>query len=341
MSQLASFRARLAPLRTYLDDSSVTEIAVNRPGEAWLAVQGRRHMKRVEAPELSGQLLRSLAEVTASYTQQEVDTRRPLLSATIPINLEDGVAAIERGGYRLQVVLPPVVEAGSIGLSIRKPSVLDLKLQDYVAQGAFSDINTGDQDETYSDEQLLELFHARRWVDFLRGAVHAHKNIGICAGTDAGKSTFLNALLKEIALDERIVTIEDNSRELFPPQPNRLHLLYSRGLQGIAPITAVDLLEVVLRLNPDRAIMGELRGAEAYPFLELLNSGHSGSFFTIHADSPRLMFERLAQMVMRFDAPMKRDQIIEYARSLIQVVVQLKRGPDGVRYISEIQYEGG
>ena len=86
--------------------------------------------------------------------------------------------------------------------------------------------------------------------------------------------------------------------------------------------------------------MGELRGEEAYSYLELLNSGHSGSITTIHADSPSLMFERLAQMVMRFGTPLGKDQIIQYAKSLIQVVVQCKRRSDGTRFISDIIYEG-
>jgi type IV secretion system protein VirB11 len=339
MSQIASFRAKLSLLTDYLDDLKVTEIAVNRPGEMWLARQGQRYMQLVGVPELNYRLLESLAEVTASYTNQETDRERPMLAATIPINLDEGVDDTERGGYRVQVVMPPAVEEKTIALCIRKPTLLDIGLADYGKQGAFADVNQEVGDENYSDDRLLELYKSRQWEEFLRGAVRAHKNIVISAGTNAGKTTLLNALLKEIPDHERVVTIED-SREIRPPQRNCLHMLYSRGGQGVAKVTAVELLEAMLRLTPDRPIMGELRGAEAYSYLELLNSGHTGSITTIHADSPRLMYDRLSQMVMRFGAPMGKDQIIGYARSLIQVVIQFKRGSSGRRYVSEILYEG-
>lgn len=339
MSEIASFRARLSHLTEYLDNPEITEIAINRPGEIWLGKQGERYMSSVKMPKLTFDLLESLADVTASRSSQETSRERPLLAATIPINLEDNIEESERGGYRVQVVRPPAVEDGSIAICIRKPTLLDIDLKAYSAAGAFETVNTKFEDQGYSDEHLAQLYKAGDWEEFLRGAVRSHKNIIISAGTNAGKTTLLNALLKEIPADERVVTIED-SREIRPPQENCLHMVYSRGDQGTANVTAVELLEAMLRLTPDRAIMGELRGAEAYSYLELLNSGHTGSITTIHADSPTLMYERLAQMVMRFGAPMGKEQIIEYAKSLIQVVVQFKRGSDGRRYVSEIHYEG-
>lgn len=200
-------------------------------------------------------------------------------------------------------------------------------------------MNQAPKADVQSDEHLTELYRAKRWREFLSAAIKAHKNIVIAAGTNAGKTTILNAMLKEIPLYERIVTIED-SREVRPPQQNRLHLLYSRGGQGESDVGAVELLESVLRLTPDRAIMGELRGSEAYAYLELLNTGHSGSITTVHANSPALMYERLAQMVMRFGSPLSKREIIDYARSLIDVVVQFRRDGDGRRYISHIDYSG-
>jgi len=339
MSEIASFRARLSHLTEYLDDPTITEIAINRPGEVWLGEQGKRFMRRIEIPSLTYHLLESLADVSASHSSQETSREQPLLASTIPINLEDGIDDAERGGYRVQVVRPPAVEDNTIAICIRKPILLDIDLKAYSEAGAFNSVNAKLDDDQYSDDRLTELYEAGQWEEFLRGAVRSHKNIIISAGTNAGKTTLLNALLKEIPADERVVTIED-SREIRPPQANCLHMLYSRGDQGTADVTAVDLLEAMLRLTPDRAIMGELRGAEAYSYLELLNSGHTGSITTIHADSPALMYERLAQMVMRFGAPIGKDQIIEYAKSLIQVVVQFKRGSDGRRYVSEIHYEG-
>lgn len=117
-----------------------------------------------------------------------------------------------------------------------------------------------------------------------------------------------------------------------------VHLIYSRGGQGRAKVTPFDLLESILRLTPDRAIMGEIRGGEAFPFLELLNTGHSGSLSSIHSDSPEMMFDRLASMAARGGAEMNKSQLIEYSRQLIDVVIQWEYGFDGRRYISEVQY---
>jgi type IV secretion system protein VirB11 len=103
-------------------------------------------------------------------------------------------------------------------------------------------------------------------------------------------------------------------------------------------VTPQQLLEAALRLRPDRIILGELRGVEAFSYLRAINSGHPGSITTIHADSPALAFEQLVLMVMQADLGMERPQILEYIRSIIPIVVQLKRGNKGHRFISEIYY---
>ena len=340
MSQIASFRSKLASMKPYLDDPSVTELAVNKPYEMFIGRQGQGYMARVAMPDLSLALLESLADVTASFTHQESDRERPLLSATMPIDLTEGIDDTERGGYRVQVVRAPAVEEKSIAVCIRKPSLRDFTLDDYQQQGAFDHVNAAGSPSAYSNDHLLALCKARDWDGFMRGAVLAHKNIMISAGTNTGKTTFLNALLKTVPDHERIVTIED-AREITPAQPNCLHLLYSRGGQGESKISAIDLLEASLRLTPDRIIMGELRGAEAYSYLEMLNTGAGGSITTIHANSPAMMYERLSMMVLRAGIPLQQSHVIGYAKSLIQVVVQFtydKRS--GRRFISEILYDG-
>jgi len=123
-------------------------------------------------------------------------------------------------------------------------------------------------------------------------------------------------------------------------QPNRVHLLASRGGQGRAQVTPQQLIEASLRLRPDRMIMGELRGAEAFAFLRAINTGHPGSIATIHADSPLMAFEQLALMVLQADLGMTRPQIMEYLRQIIPVVVQLKRDEGGRRRVSEVFYAG-
>ncbi len=339
MSQIASFRTKLASIRPYLDDSSVTEVVVNKPYELFIARRGQPYMQRIPVPDLSVALLESLADVTAAFTSQGLDRRRPLLSATMPVDLRDHIEETQRGGYRVQVVRAPAVAEQTVALCIRKPSLLDLSMKDYQSQGTFCQVNQVDQGE-YSENRLKELYDAREWVHFIQHAVKMHKNIMISAGTNTGKTTFVNALLKIIPAEERIITIED-ARELLPTQPNCLHLLYSRGGQGESTVTATDLLEASLRLTGDRIIMGELRGAEAYPYLEMINTGTGGSISTIHANSPAMMYERLSMMVLRAGIGLNQKQIIDYARSLIQVVVQFRFDQKtGQRFVSEIMYEG-
>lgn len=339
MSQIASFRTKLSILRPYLDDPEVTELVVNKPHEMFIARRGYGYMQRIAMPELTLALLESLADVTAAFTSQETDRNRPLLSATMPIDLSIGINDTQRGGYRVQVVRAPAVTEHTLALCIRKPSLLDLSLPDYQQQGAFNNVNLHHRGN-YSEDRLLELYQAKEWAEFLRLAVSLQKNIMISAGTNTGKTTFANAILKIIPLEERIITIED-ARELMPKQPNCLHLLYSRGGQGESKVSATDLLEASLRLTGDRIIMGELRGAEAYSYLEMLNTGAGGSISTIHANSPSMMYERLSMMVLRAGIPLNQSQIIAYAKSLIHVVVQFKFDKQtGERYVTEIIYEG-
>ena len=316
----------LRPLRPYLDQEVVTEISINRPGEIWIEkLGGGRGMERHEVPDLTFSHLQTLASLLAQYSEQVVSEETPLLSATLP------------DGCRVQVVLPPAVESGAIGISIRKQALLDLSLDDCEKGGAFDHVNSGESNQKANDALLDEFYKAGRFRDFLEGALLAKKNILISAGTSAGKTTFLNACLKAIPSEERIITIED-AREVRPPQSNRLHLLASRGGQGRAKITTQQLLEASLRLRPDRIILGELRGAEAFTYLRAINSGHPGSITTIHADSPALAFEQLALMVMQAGMGMERPQILEYIRAIVPVIIQLKRGEKGFRHVSEIYY---
>ena len=335
---IPAFRQKLGVIREWLDDPAVTEIVVNKPGELWIGKQGQRYMAQIDLPDLNLGTLQTLAQLIAAYTRQDGDAKRkPLLSATVPIDLRDDIPIHERGGYRVQIVEPPAVETGTIAVVIRKPALLELSLDMYERQGALDMVNLKNSNDVDVDEKLREYFRESRWKDFIGLAMRSHKTIMVSAGTNTGKTTLLNALLREIDLCERIVTMED-SREVKPPHKNALHLLYPRGGKNEDDVTPIDLLEAMLRLTPDRVIPGELRGSEAFSFLELINSGHAGSISTIHADSPTLMFERLAQMVMRYGAQLTKPEIIDYSRSLIDVVIQFKRGTDGRRYASEIAY---
>lgn len=319
----AALRTHLKPLERWLDADGVTEISVNRAGEVWIARQGKPYMERHAADDLTGEVLLELARQVATSTEQEVSKEKPLLSAELP------------NGCRVQFVLPPAA-GRDVVLSIRKPAVLNLSLADYEKGGAFDLTNRRTADEEQCERDLRDAYARHDFAPFLGIAVRARKNILISAGTDTGKTTLLNAMLKEIPLRERLVIIED-ARELRPPQPNTVRLFYSRGEQGLARVTAQDLCEATLRLRPDRILLGELRGKEAFTYLRTINSGHPGSITTIHSNSPELAFEQLALMVMQGFPSIDKALVIDYVRSIIPIVIQGKRS-GGRRCISEIYY---
>lgn len=312
----------LSPLKHLLEDANVSEISINTPAEVWVERAGE--MSREEIPELTFFHLQHLAKLVATYTEQTITEEHPLLSANLP------------QGYRIQIVYPPTVKDQTVGISIRKSSLLDHDLSWYAQQGGFAPNAYRLQEETIKKE-LLQLHDQKNYQAFLMLAVKQKLNILISGGTSTGKTTFLNALLKQIPTKERIITIEDVP-EIHVTQPNTLSLFASRNSQGRAKIDMQHLVEASLRLRPDRIIIGELRGSEAFSFLRAVNTGHPGSIATLHADTPLLAFEQLVLMVMQRNLGLSREQIENYIRSIIDVVVQLKKGEQGVRYVSEIYF---
>lgn len=188
-------------------------------------------------------------------------------------------------------------------------------------------------------EKLIGLYQKKNFKCFIETAVLTKKNILICAGTGVGKTTFLNACLRVIPQQERIITIED-AREVNVSQPNAVHLLVSRGNQGLSQHTMQDLFEASLRLRPDRIVLSEIRGKEAFSFLRAINSGHPGSLSTIHADSPQAAFEQLIFMMQQAGTALSADYLRQYIQSVIPIIVQLQRCPSGKRfmYVSDIYF---
>ncbi len=321
---IAALDTYLRPLKSLFDQDGIAEISVNRPGEVWVEKYG--DMYRQELPEFSLEHLKSLARLVAQSTEQKVSEENPLLSATLP------------DGYRIQIVFPPACEPGHVIMSIRKQTVLNLNLEQYEALGAFQSTAVR-QSENEDDKKLRELLDQGAIREFLTQAVVMRKNIIISGGTSTGKTTFLNAVLKKIPQQERIITCEDAREVNLEHLPNRAHLIASRGGQGRAQVTTQDLIEACLRLRPDRIIVGELRGKEAFSYLRAINTGHPGSISTLHADSPKLAYEQLILMIMQAGLGITREQIKEYVDSVVNIVVQLKRGSKGKRYVSEIYFK--
>lgn len=299
----------LAPMRPWLDDSQVVEICANGPRTIWIERFGQSAMERHDVPELTEQAIRHLAERVAGQSGQSINEEHPLLSAALP------------SGERFQGVIPPATTAGG-AFAIRKQVIKEMRLDDYRRLGSFKQVEAaGEGGLSETDCALCGHLDVGRIEDFIRLAVVNRYSILLSGGTSSGKTTFLNAILKEVPADERIITIED-TREVRPIQQNYLPLIASKGDQGEARVTVEMLLQASLRLRPDRIFLGEIRGAEAYSFLRAINTGHPGSITTVHADSPAGAFEQLALMVMQAGLGLKRDEIIAYIRSVLPIVIQ-------------------
>lgn len=310
-------------------DDDVTEISVNKPCEFFVAKKGCSAMVRHENPNLTYKRLQAFSKLIAAKANQSISHETPLLSAQIQSQKYADLF------YRVQVVHDPAVYTGRIALSIRKPSVMRLDYSVYREMLA--------NVKTYSaiseaDRQLLALYERKDFWQFLKLAVQSKKNVLISAGTDSGKTTLFNSLIELIDHDERVITIED-AKELDPPQPNTLQLYYSRGGQGIAKVTAQDLMEACLRLRPQRLFLGEVRGAEAFTFLNIISSGHPGAIATLHADSPKQALERMALMCLQAGTTLTAEAIKEYVHNNIDVIVQLKRTPTGGYGCDSIYYK--
>jgi type IV secretion system protein VirB11 len=318
----------LAPLKTFLNDRDVVEISVNRPGQVYVERLGAAHMELHEIPVLTTAEIINIGERVAASTNQFVSPANPILSAALPT------------GERIQVVLPPAAPDGGT-LSIRKQVISDFTLEDYRDRGSLDHVTVAVGGLSETDEALIEQLSARDIYGFLRTAIVNRVSILISGGTSSGKTTFLNACLKSVDPHERIITLED-TRELFPPQDNAVHLLASRGDQGTASVTIQSLLEASLRMRPDRLFVGEVRGSEAFAFLRAINTGHPGSMSTVHADTPLGAYEQLAMMVMQsgLSAAYPKADLISYIQSVIPIVIQLRR-EGGRRGVSEIFFARG
>jgi type IV secretion system protein VirB11 len=313
----------LEPLRPFLDDSQVVEISINSPGQVFVERMGSAHMEHYEIPELTADEIVNIGERVAATTNQFINRSSPILSAALPT------------GERIQVVLPPAAPEGG-AVSIRKQVISNFTLDDYRDQGSLDQVTVAVGGLSETDYTLIERLSARDIYGFIRTAIINRVSILISGGTSSGKTTFLNACLKSVDPHERIITLED-TRELFPPQNNAVHLLASRGDQGTASVTIQSLLEASLRMRPDRLFVGEVRGSESFAFLRAINTGHPGSMSTVHADTPLGAYEQLAMMVMQsgLSAAYPKADLISYIQSVIPIVIQLRR-EGGRRGVSEI-----
>jgi len=330
----------LEPIAECLTDESVTEIVINRSGE--ILLERRDGWQTVRNEAISYQWCDGLAMLLRNQANQDLKEDWPLLGAKLP------------GGLRVQIVIPPAIEAGKISITIRRPIGRVLTMAEIVAAGAFEHTRCEQwlllsQEERTRIEAalpdreraLLDLFRRRDWGAFFKAAVEGRKNIVSSGATGSGKTTLGNALAAMIPLHERIITIEDVA-EMRLPHANQVNLFYPKGANGVSKLQARDLLEATLRMRPDRVLLAELRGSETFFFIQnVLNSGHPGTITTVHASRAKLAFDRLALLIKGSTegAGLDLADINDNLYTLVDVVVQMERLLDGRRVATEVYYD--
>jgi type IV secretion system protein VirB11 len=316
----------LRVLRPLLANPEVTEVCINRPREAFVETRSGWHCLPI--PYADFEWCSRFAKLVANSTQQRVDATSPLLSASLPT------------GERVQVVLPPATTAGCVAIAIRRPADEVWSIEDLAERGIFRRTRRAAQALDDIEKKLLRLLAASDYPAFMRLAVVSRKNILVSGPTGSGKTTWTKALIREIPPSERLITIEDAKELVLDRHANHVRLFYSKDDQGVARVTAKQLLECCLRMKPDRILLAELRAAEAFDYLRNVNSGHPGSITSIHAASAELAFEQLVLLVKQNQAgrELAREDIKSLLSLLIDVVIQF-----GVesheRFIKEIWYD--
>ena len=290
---LASF---LSPVQHLLDDAAVSEILINGHEEVYCERGGQLHLTDVEFGTVSD--LEGLCQNLAQYVGKTVSAEHPFLEGRLP------------DGSRVSIVIPPVARRG-ITVSIRRFARHRLRTDELVHKGSVT-------------QEVL---------DFIRGCLLSKRNIVVAGGTGSGKTTLLNVLSSFFPDDERIIVMEDVS-EL---QVQKEHVVYletrPKDGRGKGEATMRDLLRAVLRLRPDRIIVGEIRGGEAIELVQALSTGHGGSMTTLHANHAIDAMHRLETMCMMSDIQLPVGPLRAQIISAIDVVVQQNRLRDGSRRV--------
>lgn len=321
------YQYQVLGIADYLASPDVTEICINRPGELFL--ETRRGWERIDVPTLTFDRARQFctAVVNESNTGQRITDVDPVVSLTFPT------------GQRAQFVIPPACDAGKVSITIRLPAKQSRSLEQYEQDGFFDQIVEQDHLLSEHDRELMELKAKRLYGEFFRKAVHYKKNVVVAGATGSGKTTFMKSLVNHIPDEERLVTIED-ARELFIPQTNVVHLLYSKGGQSASNVTAKTCMEACLRMKPDRIILAELRGDESFYFIRNCASGHPGSITSCHAGSTAQTWDQLALMVKASTegSGLEFNTIKRLLMMTIDIVVHIKAHAGG-RYITGIDFD--
>jgi pilus assembly protein CpaF len=289
----------LGPIEPLLADETVTDVLVNGPDQVYVERHGRLELTPYKFRDNAHVV--SVAQRIAAGVGRRVDESSPMVDARLA------------DGSRVNVVLPPLAIHGAV-ISIRKFSKRNITLHRMAQQGNLS----------------------QAMANVLKLASTCRLNIIVSGGTGSGKTTLLNALSHFIDLGERTVTIED-AAELQLVQPHVVSLeTRPENSEGLGAVAQRDLVRNALRMRPDRIILGETRGAEAFDVLQAMNTGHDGSMTTIHANTPRDSITRLESMVMMANGNLPLLSIRRQIASAVHLIVQIERMRDGMRRITRI-----
>jgi pilus assembly protein CpaF len=287
----------LKPIEHLILDDTISEVMVNGADHVFIEKDG--FLQEVKGVSLGDKALMVAVKNIARRLGNDISEAKPILDSRLP------------DGSRVAAVIPPCSLTG-VTLTIRKFNARHFEMNDLIRCGTLN-------------QQL-----ANRLEDYV---LH-RKNILISGGTASGKSTFASILVRFIPEDERILLIEDTA-ELHVRQPNLVRFEARQEQNGAQPVAVRDLLKAALRHRPDRILLGEIRGGEAFDLLQLLNTGHSGSLSTVHATSAMQGLSRFTSCVLQSGVDLPYRAIKTNVGDSVNVVVHLERRP-GRRFVSEV-----
>ncbi len=299
-SALGDAITELEPIKKLLADDTINDILINGPDNIYIERDGR--LERTDITFPTDLKVFQMAEAIATQIGRTVNLRRPLLDARLP------------DGSRVNIIAPPLAVDGTT-ISIRKFAKHSVTLDKMATQGNISSA----------------------LADFLKVLGRCRLNIIVSGGTGAGKTTLLNAISEHIDVQERVVTIED-AAELRLQQPHvvRLETRPMRLSHQEEEVSMRDLMKNALRMRPDRIIVGEVRGAEAFDMMQAMNTGHEGSLTTIHANHPRDALARLENMIAMANLNIAPLSIRTQIASAINLFIQISRMRDGQRRVTQV-----
>ncbi|KHS98797.1 ATPase [Pectobacterium brasiliense] len=259
----------------FLPLAGLTEIAINRPGEIHTKINGQ--WEKHDSPVTLRQC-HAFAKALASWNEDNIDDTSPILSATLG------------SGERVQTIIPPACERNTVSITLRNPSFAQKTHQSWIDAGFYNRIAGKERNES-KDDELIRCYNIGDIPSFIEKAVEYGKTLFIVGETGSGKTTYMKTLLHYIPSHLRLTTIEDNPEIRFYHHANYVHLFYPADAGDEAIITPGRLIRANYRMNPDRILLAEIRGREAWDALKIIGSGHEGLITSLHAGSPEECIE--------------------------------------------------